>query len=67
MMMVDLCDTLIVTVVPTQNPVRLVLLDTGIVTSLSNTDLQNFKDVFTAVIMGEVSGGTEKEINSRMK
>ena len=61
MMMVDLCDTLIVTVKPHENPIRLVLLDTGITSSLSDTDLQNFKDVFTAVIIGEVRHGKTKQ------
>lgn len=54
-MVVDLCDTVIVTVKPVETPVRLVLLDTGITSSLSERDLRNLKQVFTAVIIGDVS------------
>ena len=54
MMLVDVCDTLVVTVKPVEQPVRLVLLDTGITASLSENDLQNLKNVFTAVIIGDV-------------
>ncbi|XP_067855772.1 uncharacterized aarF domain-containing protein kinase 2 [Heptranchias perlo] len=50
---VDLCDTLIVNVRPSQCPLKLVLLDTGIVTELQPSDLHNFKAVFTAVIEGQ--------------
>ena len=52
--MVDLCDTVVVNVLPADNPIRLVLLDVGISASLTENDLQNFKDVFTAVVIGEV-------------
>uniref|UniRef100_UPI00398F37D8 uncharacterized aarF domain-containing protein kinase 2 n=1 Tax=Pristiophorus japonicus TaxID=55135 RepID=UPI00398F37D8 len=50
---VDLCDTLIVNVRPSQCPLKLILLDTGIVTELPPADLHNFKAVFTAVIEGQ--------------
>ena len=55
--MVDVGDTTIVTVKPVDNPVRLVLLDVGIASSLSSQDLTNLKAVFTAVILGEVREG----------
>ena len=54
LVMVDLCDTVVVNVLPADNPIRLVLLDVGISASLTENDLQNFKDVFTAVVIGEV-------------
>ncbi|XP_067906829.1 uncharacterized aarF domain-containing protein kinase 2 isoform X2 [Heterodontus francisci] len=50
---VDLCDTLIVNVHPSQCPLKLILLDTGIVTELQPSDLHNFKAVFTAIIEGQ--------------
>ncbi|XP_078076146.1 putative aarF domain-containing protein kinase 2 isoform X2 [Mustelus asterias] len=50
---VDLCDTLIVNVHPSQCPLKLILLDTGIVTELQPADLHNFKAIFTAVIEGQ--------------
>ncbi|XP_051885725.1 uncharacterized aarF domain-containing protein kinase 2 isoform X3 [Pristis pectinata] len=50
---VDLCDTLIVDVRPSQCPLKLILLDTGIVTELQPSDFHNFKAVFTAVIKGQ--------------
>ena len=55
LIVVDLCDTIMVDVKPVENPMRLVLLDTGITTILSEKDLKNLKDVFTAVILGDVS------------
>ncbi|XP_004594526.2 uncharacterized aarF domain-containing protein kinase 2 [Ochotona princeps] len=37
----------------TQHPLRLVLLDAGIVAELSDADLSNFRAVFLAVVMGQ--------------
>ncbi|XP_041072097.1 uncharacterized aarF domain-containing protein kinase 2 isoform X2 [Carcharodon carcharias] len=50
---VDLCDTLIVNVHSSQCPLKLIVLDTGIVTELQPSDLHNFKAIFTAVIEGQ--------------
>ncbi|XP_023963537.2 uncharacterized aarF domain-containing protein kinase 2 isoform X3 [Chrysemys picta bellii] len=50
---VDMCDTLIVEVRPSPCPLRLMLLDAGIVAELQGADLQNFKAVFTAVVQGQ--------------
>ncbi|KAM8974477.1 putative aarF domain-containing protein kinase 2 [Pelodytes ibericus] len=50
---VDLCDTLVVGVRPSRSPLRLVLLDVGIVAELQERDLQNFRSVFTAVLLGK--------------
>ncbi|XP_008577979.1 PREDICTED: uncharacterized aarF domain-containing protein kinase 2 isoform X2 [Galeopterus variegatus] len=47
---VDVCDTL---VAPTPCPLRLVLLDAGIVAELQAADLCNFRAVFLAVVMGQ--------------
>lgn len=54
LVLVDICDTVVVNVKPVENPVRIVLLDAGITSSLSNSDMNNFKSVFTAVVIGEV-------------
>ncbi|XP_078272899.1 putative aarF domain-containing protein kinase 2 isoform X2 [Rhinoraja longicauda] len=51
---VDLCDTLIVNVHPSQCPLKLILLDTGIVTQLQPSNFHNLKAVFTAVINGQL-------------
>ncbi|XP_018425999.1 PREDICTED: uncharacterized aarF domain-containing protein kinase 2 [Nanorana parkeri] len=51
--LVDMCDTLIVNVRPSRCPLRLVLLDAGIVAELQDRDLENFRSVFTAVILGQ--------------
>ncbi|CAH2276559.1 Hypothetical predicted protein [Pelobates cultripes] len=51
--LVDMCDTLVVDVRPSRCPLRLVLLDTGIVAKLTENDLQNFHAVFTAVVLGQ--------------
>ena len=51
---VDVCDALAVAVTPAQCPLRLVLLDAGIVAELQATDLRNFRAVFMAVAMGQV-------------
>ena len=53
-MLVDVGDTTFVSVKPAETPLRLVLLDTGISVSLSSRDRSNFKEVFTAVVLGEV-------------
>ena len=54
MVLVDVCDTLIINVKPTECPLRLVLLDVGIVAQLSEIDKENFTEVFRAVVLGEV-------------
>ena len=53
-MLVDVCDTVVMNVKQVESPVRLVLLDTGITAYLSPKDKENFKEVFTAVVIGEV-------------
>ncbi|XP_027626320.1 uncharacterized aarF domain-containing protein kinase 2 [Tupaia chinensis] len=50
---VDVCDTLVVAVTPALRPLRLVLLDAGIVAELQAADLRNFRAVFMAVVMGQ--------------
>ncbi|XP_062990588.1 uncharacterized aarF domain-containing protein kinase 2 [Elgaria multicarinata webbii] len=50
---VDLLDTLILEVQPSRSPLRLVLLDAGIVAELQGADLENFRAVFTAVVLGQ--------------
>ncbi|XP_073918076.1 uncharacterized aarF domain-containing protein kinase 2 isoform X4 [Castor canadensis] len=50
---VDVCDTLVVAMAPALRPLRLVLLDAGIVAELQDTDLRNFRAVFLAVAMGQ--------------
>nr|XP_058153467.1 uncharacterized aarF domain-containing protein kinase 2 isoform X5 [Dasypus novemcinctus] len=47
------CDTLVVSVMPALCPLRLVLLDAGIVAELQAADLKNFRAVFLAVMMGQ--------------
>ncbi|XP_062317043.1 uncharacterized aarF domain-containing protein kinase 2 isoform X2 [Osmerus eperlanus] len=47
----DLWDTVVVSVRPCPAPLQLVLLDAGIVAQLSDTDLRNFRAVFTAVVL----------------
>lgn len=44
----------VVAVVPARCPLRLVLLDAGIVAELQAADLRNFRAVFMAVAMGQV-------------
>uniref|UniRef100_A0A6J0U662 Uncharacterized aarF domain-containing protein kinase 2 n=1 Tax=Pogona vitticeps TaxID=103695 RepID=A0A6J0U662_9SAUR len=51
--MVDLLDTLVLEVEPSPSPLRLVLLDAGIVAELQDVDRENFKAVFTAVVLGQ--------------
>lgn len=50
----DVCDTLVVSMTPARCPLRLVLLDAGIVAELQAADLRNFHAVFMAVAMGQV-------------
>lgn len=50
----DLWDTVVVSVRPDPCPLRLVLLDAGIVAQLSEHDLANLKAVFTAVVLCQV-------------
>ena len=54
LIMLDVLDTMVTTVVPAPCPVRLVFLDCGITASLSSPDLKKFTEVFTAVVKGEV-------------
>lgn len=53
----DLWDTVVVSVRPQPCPLQLVLLDTGIVAQLSDSDLANLKAVFTAVVLRQVGRG----------
>ncbi|XP_024410817.2 uncharacterized aarF domain-containing protein kinase 2 [Desmodus rotundus] len=50
---VDVCDALVVSMTPARCPLRLVLLDAGIVAELQAADLRNFRAVFMAVAMGQ--------------
>lgn len=50
---VDVCEALAVAVSPARCPLRLVLLDAGIVAELQAADLRNFRAVFMAVAMGQ--------------
>lgn len=50
---VKVCDMLVATIAPALCPLRLVLLDAGIVTELQASDLRNFRAVFLAVVMGQ--------------
>ncbi|CAD5116134.1 DgyrCDS5058 [Dimorphilus gyrociliatus] len=52
-MLVDIGDTLVADVKPAATPLKLVLLDVGITSSLEEYDLDNFKAVFTSIIQGE--------------
>ncbi|XP_021119360.1 uncharacterized aarF domain-containing protein kinase 2 isoform X2 [Heterocephalus glaber] len=49
----DVCDPLVVAVAPALCPLRLVLLDAGIVAELQAADLRNFRAVFLAVVLGQ--------------
>lgn len=51
----DLWDTVVVSLRPEPCPLQLVLLDAGIVAQLSDHDLANFKAVFTAVVLRQVT------------
>ncbi|XP_039625439.1 uncharacterized aarF domain-containing protein kinase 2 isoform X1 [Polypterus senegalus] len=53
MTLLDMCDTLIVNMRPSPAEVHLVLLDAGIVSELSGTDLKNLHAVFSAVVLGQ--------------
>ncbi|XP_014669848.1 PREDICTED: uncharacterized aarF domain-containing protein kinase 2-like [Priapulus caudatus] len=53
LVLVDICDTVVVNVRPVECPTRLVILDCGIASSLSEHDLDNLRAVFTAVVLGE--------------
>lgn len=50
---VAVCNTRMGPATATQHPLRLVLLDAGIVAELSAADLSNFRAVFLAVVMGQ--------------
>lgn len=56
-MVVDMCDTVMLITKPVECPLRLVLLDVGITTSLQPGDLGNLRSVITAVVLGEVKFG----------
>ncbi|KAM8978898.1 uncharacterized aarF domain-containing protein kinase 2 [Sarcophilus harrisii] len=49
----DALDTLVSESRPASSPLRLVLLDAGIVAGLQAADLENFRAVFTAVAVGQ--------------
>lgn len=51
---VGICDPLVAVVAPALCPLRLVLLDAGIVAELQAADLRNFRAVFLAVVLGQV-------------
>ncbi|XP_038063313.1 uncharacterized aarF domain-containing protein kinase 2-like [Patiria miniata] len=51
--MEDMCDTVVISVKPRECPLKLVMLDVGIVAQLSEYDRQNFRDVFTNVLLGK--------------
>ena len=57
--LVDICDTTVVNVKPVECPLRIVLLDVGITSSLSAHHKQTFSDVFRAVVLGDVSKFTD--------
>uniref|UniRef100_A0A8C8U451 AarF domain containing kinase 2 n=1 Tax=Peromyscus maniculatus bairdii TaxID=230844 RepID=A0A8C8U451_PERMB len=50
---VTIRDTLVATLAPALCPLRLVLLDAGIVAELQASDLRNFRAVFLAVVLGQ--------------
>ncbi|XP_075809664.1 putative aarF domain-containing protein kinase 2 isoform X1 [Microtus pennsylvanicus] len=50
---VNVHDTLVTTIAPALCPLRLVLLDAGIVSELQASDLRNFRAVFLAVALGQ--------------
>ncbi|KAK7086347.1 putative aarF domain-containing protein kinase 2 [Halocaridina rubra] len=53
-MMVDVgCDTFVMDVKPDPNPMRICLLDCGVVAKLREQDLVNFKAVFKQVVLGD--------------
>uniref|UniRef100_A0A671PQZ0 Uncharacterized aarF domain-containing protein kinase 2-like n=1 Tax=Sinocyclocheilus anshuiensis TaxID=1608454 RepID=A0A671PQZ0_9TELE len=49
--LMDMCDTVVVSMRPSPPPLQLVLLDAGIVAPLSEADQRNFRAVFTAVVL----------------
>ncbi|XP_022086453.1 uncharacterized aarF domain-containing protein kinase 2-like [Acanthaster planci] len=51
--MEDMCDTVVISVKPRECPLKLVMLDTGIVAQLNEYDRQNFREVFTNVLLGK--------------
>lgn len=51
---VDLCDMLVLEMHPSRPPCQLVLLDAGIIAELQSADLENFRAVFRAVVLGQV-------------
>ncbi|ELT87890.1 hypothetical protein CAPTEDRAFT_82908, partial [Capitella teleta] len=53
LMLVDIGDTVLCDVKTPDNPLRLVLLDVGITSSLVNCDWNNLRKVFTALVLGE--------------
>ncbi|XP_041358661.1 uncharacterized aarF domain-containing protein kinase 2-like [Gigantopelta aegis] len=51
--LLDVLDTTVTTIIKVPSPIRLVFLDCGITASLSGGDLEKFTEVFTAVVKGE--------------
>ncbi|XP_044297090.1 uncharacterized aarF domain-containing protein kinase 2 isoform X1 [Varanus komodoensis] len=49
----DLLDMLVLEVQPPCSPLRLVVLDAGIIAALQGTDFANLRAVFTAVVLGQ--------------
>ena len=55
-MMVDVgCDTFVMDVKPDPKPVRICLLDCGVVSTLSPLNLSSIRAVFQNVVLGDVS------------
>ena len=48
-------DSTMITVVPRDNPLTLVLYDCGLVTSLPSFKQKSIADVFTAIVLADVS------------
>lgn len=54
LMLVDVgCDTFVMDVQPDPNPLRICILDCGVVARLKDHDLVNFKAVFKQVVLGD--------------
>ncbi|XP_033122574.1 uncharacterized aarF domain-containing protein kinase 2-like [Anneissia japonica] len=52
LMLVDLCDTVVVNRKVIECPLKLVLLDVGLTSQLSEKDMVNFKAVFKEIVLG---------------
>ena len=55
LLVTDLLDTIIVSPVPVESPLRIVLLDVGICNTLAAHDLSNLRDTISAIILGQVT------------